>query len=149
MRFLDESLFLHLSKVELLKDYLAEKKQELDRLNADLQGDLSHPVNGRRLTNLGTFRAYVNAYVRNIPKIHKDMTILVRQLPATPTGIPLEIYAFSRDTTWAVYEGITADIFDHLFAVITEFGLRVFQNPSGTDVDRALREKRVEGLLSS
>ena len=90
-------------------------------------------VNGRRLTNIGTFRAYVLAYLKHHPNINQNLTILARQLAPTDSGLPIEIYAFSSDKNWANYEAIQADIFDHLFAVIQEFDLRVFQKPSGVD----------------
>ena len=88
---------------------------------------------GRRITNLGTFRAYVERYLRRHPQVHHDMTLLVRQLQPGSTGIPLEIYCFTSDTRWAVYEGVQSDIFDHLLAILPEFGLRVFQEPGGAD----------------
>jgi len=91
-------------------------------------------VNGRRLTNIGTFRAYVEAYLKNHPLISKELTFLVRQLKPTETGLPIEIYVFCTDKRWVHYEGNMADIFDHLLAVIPEFDLRVFQSPSGNDV---------------
>ena len=90
-------------------------------------------VNGRRLTNLGTFRKYIEVYLHNNNKIHDDMTFLVRQLQPTEKGIPIELYVFSNDQAWANYESIQADIFDHLLAVVHEFGLRIFQNPTGDD----------------
>jgi miniconductance mechanosensitive channel len=90
-------------------------------------------VNGRKLTNVGTYRAYIIAYLRRHPMINQDMTFLVRQLAPTPEGLPLEIYVFSKDKVWASYEAIQADIFDHLLAVIPEFGLRVYQQPAGSD----------------
>src|SRR5690606_38648888 len=101
--------------------------------------DPSSKVNGRRLTNLGTFRAYVSAYLRHHPMIHQDMTFLVRHLQPTAEGLPIEIYVFSRNQEWAAYESIQADIFDHILAVVPEFDLRVFQAPSGADM-RAWRE---------
>ena len=91
-------------------------------------------VNGRRMTNLGTFRAYLVSYLRNHPMINQDMTFLVRQLPPAAEGLPIEIYVFSGDKRWAAYEDIQADIFDHILAVIPEFDLRVYQHPSGKDV---------------
>ena len=92
----------------------------------------------RRLTNVGVFRAYAEAYLKSHPLIHKEgMTFLVRQLQATEHGIPLQVYVFTTDTRWTYYEGIQADIFDHLFAAIPHFGLRVFQNPSGNDFQNA------------
>lgn len=103
-----------------------------------MQGvDPSSPVNGRRLTNLGTFRAYVIAYLRHHPLVHQDMTLIVRHLDPTAQGLPIEIYVFSRDQDWARYEGIQADIFDHIIAVVPEVDLRVFQAPSGSDVREA------------
>ena len=91
-------------------------------------------INGRRLTNLGTFRAYLEAYLHNHPKIHKQMTFLVRQLPATELGLPIEIYVFSNDQDWVAYEAIQSDIFDHIFASLPMFDLRPFQNPTGQDI---------------
>ncbi|MDU7805686.1 MAG: mechanosensitive ion channel, partial [Serratia marcescens] len=91
-------------------------------------------LNGRRLTNLGTLRAYLEAYLRAHPRIHQNMTLMVRQLAPTPEGLPLEIYAFTNTTVWAEYESIQADIFDHILAVIDEFGLRVHQTPTGNDL---------------
>ena len=95
--------------------------------------DTASLVNGRRMTNIGTFRAYVQAYLHNHPAINQDMTFLVRQLPPTDKGLPIEIYVFSKDKVWANYEAIQADIFDHILAVVPEFDLRVYQNPCGAD----------------
>ncbi|HEX5581272.1 MAG TPA: hypothetical protein VFX39_06800, partial [Gemmatimonadaceae bacterium] len=103
-------------------------------------------VNARRLTNVGTLRAYITAYLRNHPKIHQDMTFLVRQLAPTPEGLPIEIYVFANDTRWAYYEGIQADIFDHVLAMVPEFGLSVYQRPSGYDFRGATLE---EGALAT
>ncbi len=90
----------------------------------------------RRLTNVGTFRAYVLAYLRSHPKVHERMTLLVRQLALGSEGLPIEIYCFTNDTDWGRYEEIQADIFDHLLAVLPDFGLRAFQSPSGADLAR-------------
>ena len=95
--------------------------------------DESMPVNGRRLTNIGTFRKYVEEYLKRHPMIKTDMTFLVRHLQPTEKGLPLEIYVFCKDQRWAYYEAIQADIFDHLLAIIGAFDLKVFQNPSGDD----------------
>ena len=100
--------------------------------------DDSLPVNGRRMTNVGTFRAYLVAYLRRHPKVHQEMTFLVRQLQPTEKGLPIEIYVFSNDQRWAHYEAIQADIFDHIFASLPEFGLRPYQLPSGADLARLL-----------
>ena len=91
-------------------------------------------MNRRRLTNLGTFRVYVEEYIKHHPDIRKDTTLMVRQLGTEGQGIPLEIYAFANTTDWVKYEEIQANIFDHLYAIATEFGLTLFQKPSGNDV---------------
>lgn len=143
VQFMDENDFADLHRFRLLRDYLDEKQQELDDFNAGLGQDGKLPMNARRMTNIGTFRAYVQAYLKAHPGIHQGMTLLVRQLQPGPNGLPLELYCFTADTRWAVYEGIQADIFDHLIAILPEFGLRLFQNTSGVDVREsviALRE---------
>ena len=136
IRFLTEEEIAHFKRFKLLEEYLAHKEEELRAYNAALGMTAEH-VNLRRLTNAGTFRAYVVNYLRHHPRVRHDMTLLVRQLQPTAEGLPLELYFFTSDTEWAAYEGIQADIFDHLMAIVPEFGLRVFQAPSGTDV-RAL-----------
>ena len=137
VHFLDEELLDGMRRVQFLRTYLDEKLEEIRAWNAERQVDESSPVNGRRLTNLGTFRAYLEHYLREHPMVHDEMTFLVRQLQPTPEGLPIEIYVFSRDQRWAHYEAIQADIFDHVIAVIPLFGLSVFQQPSGHDL-RAL-----------
>jgi miniconductance mechanosensitive channel len=117
----------------LLRDYVRHKRQELDEYNANYAGDTSLVANARKLTNIGTFRAYVVQYLRQHPKVHRNMTLMVRQLDPSPSGLPLQIYVFSNEIDWVTYEGIQSDIFDHVMAIIPEFGLRLFQNPSGTD----------------
>jgi len=109
------------------------------RLGIDPQAS---PVNGRRMTNLGTFRIYLEEYLRQHPQIRKDMTLMVRQLKPTPEGLPLEVYAFVSDTRWVYYERIQADIFDHILAAAPEFGLKVFQIPSGGDLREGLAALR-------
>lgn len=98
-------------------------------------------VNGRHLTNLGTFRAYLTAYLRAHPAINQNLILIVRQLPPTSNGLPLEIYAFTKDVGWVNHEGVAADVFDHVLAVISEFDLRVFQVPGGHDLARLVRER--------
>ena len=134
--FCDDAMLERLEKVAVLTDYIARKRMEVAAWNREQGVDESTPVNGRRLTNLGTFRAYLEQYLRNHPQIHKGMTFLVRQLPPTAHGLPIEIYVFSSDQVWANYEAIQADIFDHILAVLPEFGLRVFQAPTGADLDK-------------
>ena len=116
----------------LLKDYINAKGQELADYNAGLE--VGADVNRRRLTNIGTFRAYAFNYLKNHPRIRKDMTLIVRQLAPGPEGLPLEIYCFTTTTAWAEYEDIQSDIFDHLLAVVPEFDLRLYQKPAGSDL---------------
>jgi miniconductance mechanosensitive channel len=134
IRFCDDELLARFAKYGLLKDYLAAKQNELDAYNKERQTGPADMVNGRRQTNIGVFRAYIIAYLRANPKVHQGMTFLVRHLAPTPQGLPVEIYVFSSDQVWANYEAIQADIFDHLLAVVPEFGLRVFQYPTGSDL---------------
>ena len=133
-RFLDEDDIERLSQVQLLEDYIAERQAEVARWNDERGIESTSPINGRRLTNLGTFRAYVEGFLRANFPVHPEMTFLVRQLAPTAEGLPLELYFFSSEQRWAEYEGIIADIFDHLLASLPEFGLRVFQKPSGADM---------------
>lgn len=116
-----------------LKDYLEAKTAEIEGHNQMLDTSSNIRVDGRALTNIGTFRAYCVAYLRNHPKIHQEMTLLVRQRQPTDHGLPIEIYCFTNDIAWAHYEDIQGDVFDHLYAVLPEFGLRAFQRPSGAD----------------
>lgn len=131
--FLDEVQKDKLRKFYLLNEYITKKEKEINEFNKSLKLDDSIVTNGRRMTNLGTFRVYLENYLHSHPMVHQDMTFLVRHLQPTEKGIPLEIYVFSKDQAWANYEAIQADIFDHVLAIIPEFGLRVFQNPTGTD----------------
>ena len=140
IRFLEEADVERFEKFYLLKDYIGFKKKELAEYNASRTGNTSLVANARRLTNIGTFRAYVTRYLRDHPKIHQNMTLMVRQLNPTPEGLPLEIYVFSNDVGWVNYEGIQADIFDHIIAIVPEFGLRVFQAPSGSDFSTLARQ---------
>ncbi len=134
IRFLTEDEIEHFKKFVHLKDYIEHKRIEIEEHNKRVYSQYGEfPMNGRALTNVGTFRAYLTNYLRSNPNIHKDLTFLVRQLQPGPTGLPIEIYVFSNDVKWANYEGIQADIFDHVFAIAKEFGLRLFQNPSGED----------------
>ncbi|MFC3076923.1 mechanosensitive ion channel family protein [Phenylobacterium terrae] len=134
VRFLTDEERARLRRFALIDDYLERKRQELEAWNAELIASGRDPVNARRVTNIGTFRAYVEAYLRANPRISQEMTLLVRQMAPTPHGLPLEIYCFTSTTAWAEYELIQADIFDHLLAILPQFGLRVFQEPSGMDM---------------
>jgi miniconductance mechanosensitive channel len=121
------------AKVKFIAKHLEDRQNEIEEWNSTREFDNSVAVNGRHLTNIGTFRSYVLAYLKNHPKIHQNMTLLVRQLQPTGRGLPLEIYCFTNTTAWAEYEDIQSDIFDHLLAVAHEFELRIFQEPSGLD----------------
>ena len=117
----------------MLKPYLNERIKQVESYNSEKKIDTSQPVNGRRLTNLGTFRAYLLQYIKSHPKINQEMTLLVRQLAPTEHGVPLQIYAFCNDIAWVNYEEVQSDIFDHTLAVIHQFDLEIFQEPSGSD----------------
>ena len=138
VRFLDHDERQRLRRIALIDDYLDKQREELAAYNAKLEEAGKDPVNNRRATNLGTFRAYVNAYLRSHPGVNHDMTLLVRQQDPTPHGIPLQIYCFSADVRWAPYENLAGDIFDHLLAVLPEFGLRVYQQPGSGDIEDAV-----------
>jgi len=133
VRFCDEEMLERFSKIQYISEYIESKKVELEEFNQSANVDNASLANGRRMTNIGTFRAYVRAYLQNHPEINMQMTFLVRQLQATQYGVPIEIYVFSKDKVWANYEAIQSDIFDHILAVVTEFDLRVYQNPTGAD----------------
>ena len=139
IKLCDEPLLSRLSRITLLEEYLQTRLKEVAGHNAEHAIDDSSPVNGRRLTNVGTFRAYVVAFLRAHPRIRKDMTFLVRQQAPGEHGLPIQVYVFTDTTVWAEYEGIQSDIFDHLLAVLSEFDLRVFQEPTGADLRMAFR----------
>jgi len=134
IRFLDADEIQRLHAFRHLESYLTDKGQEIETWNARLGGKAEVKANTRRLTNVGTFRAYVEAYLRNHPHIQQNMTLLVRQLQPGREGLPIELYCFTSTTAWSSYEGIQSDIFDHLFALLPEFGLRIFQDPTGSDL---------------
>ncbi len=145
VHFLDSEELEHLYRFSLLDDYLKTKEKEIAEWNTKLEERGKEPVNTRRVTNVGTFRAYVERYLRSHSGVHQKMTLLVRQLTPTSDGLPLEIYCFTNDVNWVVYEGTQSDIFDHLFAILPEFGLRVFQHPSGIDMrEMGLRQSDQE-----
>lgn len=143
IRLCTDEMLERFESFDLIGDYLRSKRKELADYNREQGVDESQLVNGRRLTNVGTFRAYIVAYLRQHPMIHNGLTLLVRQLAPGSTGLPIEIYVFSSDKDWTNYEGIQSDIFDHLLAVAPEFGLRVYQSPSGHDLVGAAREMRL------
>ncbi|WP_339482653.1 MULTISPECIES: mechanosensitive ion channel family protein [unclassified Pseudomonas] len=138
VRFLHDEEEQRLTQVRLLTDYIGRKQAELKAWN-EAQGNVAAmSANRRRMTNLGTFRAYALAYLKSHPEIQPNMTCMVRQMQTTAQGIPLEIYCFTRTTAWADYERIQGDIFDYLLAVMPEFGLNLYQQPSGTDLRSGL-----------
>ncbi|AZC23312.1 MULTISPECIES: mechanosensitive ion channel family protein [Pseudomonas] len=138
VRFLHDDEEARLSGVRLLTDYIGRKQAELKSWN-EAQGNVAAlSANRRRMTNLGTFRAYALAYLKSHPEIQPNMTCMVRQMQTTAQGIPLEIYCFTRTTVWADYERIQGDIFDYLLAVMPEFGLSLYQQPSGNDLRAGL-----------
>jgi len=133
VKFCTNEMLEKFGKIQLIADYVKSRKVEVEKYNKEMHVDETVSVNGRRMTNIGTFRRYMEEYLQSHPKIHNDMTFLVRQLQSTERGIPIEIYVFSNDQAWANYESIQADIFDHILAIMPEFELRVFQNPTGED----------------
>ena len=141
VRFLEDGEEARLRRFRLIGDYIDGKQRELDAWNADLDAD--EAVNARRMTNVGTFRAYAEHYLRHHPSVRQDMTLLVRQLQPGQFGLPIEVYCFTNDTRWAAYEGIQSDIFDHLLAILPQFGLRVFQASSDAPLQVALVDGRV------
>ncbi|MDO5639258.1 MAG: mechanosensitive ion channel [Neisseria sp.] len=141
VHFLNEAEIAHLRQSRLLTNYLDQRQASIREFHEANQIDNQSYLNGRHLTNLGTFRAYLQQYLENNRHIRKDMTLMVRQLDAGDKGIPLEIYCFTNTVVWAEYEGIQADIFDHIFAVAGEFGLRIYQAPSGADM-RVMAQQR-------
>ena len=139
IRLCDVQMLERFERFELLAEGIRQRRAEVERYNAEHVTEAQELINGRRLTNVGTLRAYIIAYLRQHPNIHQDLTFLVRQLAPTPQGLPIEIYVFTRDIEWVRYEEIQADIFDHLLAVVPMFELRIFQEPTGADFT-ALRE---------
>ncbi|UNF44928.1 mechanosensitive ion channel family protein [Bartonella krasnovii] len=141
IHFLTEEEQKYLSRFNLLENYFTQKRAEIDQWNAQLDRNRDVVANTRRLTNIGTFRAYVFAYLQQHLNINPNMTFMARQLPPTENGLPLEIYCFTNTTVWLDYEQIQGDIFDHLYSILHCFGLKVFQNPSGSDFNQAFKVK--------
>ena len=133
IKFCSDSMIERFKKFKVIGDYISRKLSEIEKHNLDNNINEEGLINGRSLTNIGTFRAYVESYLRNHASIHNEMTFLVRQLSPESDGLPIEIYVFSSETNWVSYEAIQSNIFDHLLAILSEFDLRVFQNPTGND----------------
>ncbi|WP_339253574.1 mechanosensitive ion channel domain-containing protein [Sporosarcina sp. FSL W8-0480] len=140
IQFCTEEMIERYKQIHYLRDYIVNREKEIEEYNRVNKVDRSNIVNGRALTNIGVFRAYINEYIKHHPGIHQEKTLMVRQLAPGEHGLPIEIYAFANSIQWTIYETVQADIFDHLFAVAGEFGLRLFQNPTGSDV-KALGRK--------
>lgn len=132
--FLSQEQIGELQKAQLLSEYLSNKVTEVEKENSDKKSDMTVLQNGRRLTNIGTFRQYLVSFLKQHPNIHQDMTLIVRQREPTSHGLPIEVYAFTNTTSWAVYENIQSDIFDHIIAVLPAFSLRVHESPTGNDI---------------
>jgi miniconductance mechanosensitive channel len=134
IKFCDAEMLARFKSIRFISEYLERKVEQIAEHNRDVKADEAQLINGRHLTNVGTFRAYLVAYLRNHPQVKQELTLLVRQLVPTEHGLPIELYVFSADQRWAEYEAIQADIFDHLLAVLPLFDLRAFQNPTGADL---------------
>ena len=142
IKFCTDEMLNRFEKIAYISPYIKSKLSEIEAYNKSLCVDTSIEVNGRHLTNIGIFRAYVEQYIKNHPKTHKDMIMMVRQLAPTEHGLPIQVYVFTNDTAWVNYEAIQADIFDHIFAVIPSFDLRLFQEPTGDDFRHFLKENK-------
>ncbi|MFT6111706.1 MAG: miniconductance mechanosensitive channel [Bacteroidia bacterium] len=136
--FCDNEMLERFQKIELVSDYVVQRKEEIKAYNTVKKVDTSTLVNGRNMTNIGVFKAYIEQYLIANPHINKEMMIMVRQLPPSEKGLPLEIYAFSIDKSWKAYENIISDIFDHVLSVAPYFDLEIFENPAGSDFKKVL-----------
>ena len=133
VKFCSPELLEKLKRIHLIKDYIEQRTKEIEEFNKKMGFDTSLPINGRRMTNLGVFRQYLQSYLKMNSSINSEATQMVRQLQPTERGIPVEIYCFSAEKAWVIYEGVQADLFDHVLASVPQFELRIFQNPSGND----------------
>ena len=136
IKFCNTSMIEKYKSINLISDYITKKQTDLNVHNQSVEGSNETIINRRALTNIGTYRAYIKWYLKNNSNIHKDMTFLVRQLSPTEKGLPLEIYVFSNNTNWVEYEEIQSDILDHLLSALSEFDLRIYQYPSGYDINK-------------
>lgn len=140
IQFVNEEMRSRFSRYQRISSFISERQAEIEAYNKEHEVDTSELINGRHMTNIGVFRRYATNYLLNHPKVDQKQTVMVRQLEPGTNGVPIEIYCFSNDIAWVNYEGIQADIFDHLLSAVGHFGLRIFQNPSGADL-RALNPK--------
>ncbi len=142
VKFCDEAMLKRLETIQLIENYIKERKQQIDTYNKEQNIDTtSSLVNGRRMTNLGVLRQYSNAYLKQNPNVNTEMMYMVRQLHPTEHGVPLEVYCFSRFKTWIEYENIQSDIFDHLLAIVPHFDLEVFEDPAGSDFQKLVNNE--------
>ncbi len=148
IKFCDEKMIEKFKKSELIKDYVENRVAEIEKYNKEKNYDRSVPVNGRWITNVGTFREYLKQYLLQREDIHKGLTFLVRQLAPNDKGLPIQIYVFANTTVWGKYEDIQGDIFDHVFAVIPFFELKIYQSPTGSDI-QALGQINLENSNES
>lgn len=139
VKFCTKEMIERYKKIHILKDYIESKEVEIQAYNSENNINVEELSNGRRMTNLGTFRAYLLEYIQRHPMVNKDLTILVRQLAPTEKGIPIQIYAFCTDIAWVNYEAVQSDIFDHTLAVVNQFDLEIFQSPSGGDFKQLIK----------
>lgn len=139
IRFIEDKDIVELKKIKLLEPYIIEKITELEKHNSNIDADLTAKTNGLRLTNIGTFRKYIELYLKENKNVNQDLSIIVRQLQSTETGIPIELYFFSKFYEWEQYEVFQADVFDHLLAVVSQFDLRIFQSPTGYDFNKIVK----------
>lgn len=142
IRFVDPETRERYKKIYLIRDFVTRRQEDIEKYNAEHNLDTSVLINGRRMTNIGVFRHYVEAYLKNHKRIRQDMTLLVRQLPLGAEGVPIEVYCFTNTTAWAEFEEIQSDIFDHLLSAAASFDLEIYQQPSGSDITTALSVNR-------
>lgn len=147
IRFVDEEMRESFKKIHLISDFISHRQSEIEKYNSEHTFDTTALINGRRMTNIGVFRNYVISYLENHPGINQEMTLIVRQQQATALGLPIEIYCFTKSVKWLDYEGVQSDIFDHLFAAASYFGLEIFQSPTGSDIYKSLSEAKQPLML--
>jgi miniconductance mechanosensitive channel len=133
IKFCTPETLEHFKKIDLIRDYVVRKEAEINNYNSQKNIDKSILANGRNLTNIGIFRRYLSLYIQQHHKVNKQLTMMVRQLPPTDKGLPLEIYCFTLDKQWVDHETIAADIFDHVLATVPSFNLEIFEGPTGKD----------------
>jgi miniconductance mechanosensitive channel len=141
IKFCTPEILEHFKKIDLIREYVTQKESEINQYNAAHKINKSVLANGRNLTNVGIFREYLSNYIQKHPKVNKELIMMVRQLPPTDKGLPLEIYCFTLDKEWVDHETIAADIFDHVLATIPSFDLEIFEGPTGKDFQAAISAK--------